>query len=149
MSKVMLISIKPEFAEKIFNGEKSIELRKATPSVEPGDMVIVYCTLPVKAVIGYCRVEKILKMAPQQLWLEHQSRLGIDEKRFQEYYRNVNTAVGISLREICRLNDDISLDTIKQRFPRFSPPQTFRYYDNQVFEQYLDLQGKEREQSCA
>lgn len=142
MSRVMLISIKPEFAEKIFNGEKSIELRKATPSVEPGDVVIVYCTLPVKAVIGYCRVEKIIKMAPKQLWLEHQSRLGIDEKRFREYYKNVDMAVGISLKEICRLDDDISLDTIKEKFPRFSPPQTFRYYDNEVLEKYINLQGQ-------
>ena len=142
MSRGMLISIKPEFAEKIFNGEKSIELRKATPSVEPGDVVIVYCTLPVKAVIGYCRVEKIIKMTPQQLWIEHQSRLGIDEKRFQEYYKNVGVAVGISLKEICRLDDDISLDTIKEKFPRFSPPQTFRYYDNKVLEKYINLQGQ-------
>ncbi len=149
MSKVMLISIKPEFAEKIFNGEKSIELRKATPSVDPGDIIIVYCTLPVKAVIGYCRVESILKMAPEQLWQEYRNRLGIDEKRYQEYYKNVDMAIGISLKEICRLDDDISLDVIKKEFPRFSPPQTFRYYDNQIFEKYINLQSSNRDLSYA
>lgn len=129
MRKVMLISIKPEFTEKIFNGSKSIELRKSNPKIFPGDMILIYCTVPVKAVVGFCRVESILKMSPSELWSQHRQHLGIDRKRYQDYYENHNVAVGIVLTDICRFDRMITLESIKEDIPNFSPPQTFRYFE--------------------
>ena len=42
--KSILISIKPEFVEKILNGEKTIEIRKTKPSCELPCKVYIYCT---------------------------------------------------------------------------------------------------------
>lgn len=42
--KQILISIKPEWCEKIFNGEKTIEVRKSAPKLEPPFKVFVYMT---------------------------------------------------------------------------------------------------------
>lgn len=140
MSKVLLISVKPEFAEKIFDGTKQIELRKSVPNVSKGDMVIIYSTLPVKAVLGTCVVENVIKKSPAQLWKIHSSKLGIDRKRYFEYFRNSGTAVGIVLTSIDRLANEISLDSIRKHFPKFSPPQTFRYFSKsqiaQVYKKY-------------
>lgn len=46
MSKAVLISIRPKWAEKIANGEKSIEVRKARPKLETPFRRYIYCTLP-------------------------------------------------------------------------------------------------------
>ena len=138
MGKALLVSIKPEFAEKIFNGTKSIELRKSTPNVLPGDAVVIYCTDPVKAVLGICIVKEILRLKPSVMWKVHNCVLGIDQKRFKEYYENSNFAIGIVLTSICRLDRNISLTTIKAMFPTFQPPQTFRYYKKSIlFKTYL------------
>ena len=42
--KTILISIKPEWAEKILNGEKTIEIRKTMPKCELPTKVYIYCT---------------------------------------------------------------------------------------------------------
>ena len=44
MSKAILISIKPEFVEKILNGEKTIEIRKTMPKYDLPCKVYIYCT---------------------------------------------------------------------------------------------------------
>lgn len=38
------MSIKPEYCEKIFSGEKTIEVRKRAPKLKPPFKVYVYCT---------------------------------------------------------------------------------------------------------
>ena len=46
MSKSVLISIQPKWCEKIFNGEKSIEVRKNRPKLETPFKCYIYCTKP-------------------------------------------------------------------------------------------------------
>lgn len=41
--KSILISIKPEYVEKILNGEKTIEIRKNKPNIELPCKVYIYC----------------------------------------------------------------------------------------------------------
>lgn len=42
--KAVLMSIKPKWCEKIFNGEKTVEVRKTAPKLEPPYKVYVYRT---------------------------------------------------------------------------------------------------------
>lgn len=42
--KAVLISIQPKWCEKIFNGQKMIEVRKSRPSIPTPFKVYVYCT---------------------------------------------------------------------------------------------------------
>lgn len=44
MSKAVLISIRPEWVEKILSGEKTLELRKTEPKLETPFKVYIYCT---------------------------------------------------------------------------------------------------------
>ena len=44
MSKAVLISIRPEWVEKILDGEKTLEVRKNRPNMETPFKVYVYCT---------------------------------------------------------------------------------------------------------
>ena len=44
MSKAVLISIRPQWCEKIANGEKTIEVRKTKPKLETPFKCYIYCT---------------------------------------------------------------------------------------------------------
>lgn len=44
MSKAVLISIRPEWVEKILSGEKTLEVRKTRPKLETPFKVYIYCT---------------------------------------------------------------------------------------------------------
>ena len=46
--KSILISIQPQWVEKILNGEKTIEIRKTMPKCELPCKVYIYCTMPNK-----------------------------------------------------------------------------------------------------
>lgn len=53
MSKAVLLSIHPEWAEKIYSGEKEVEWRKIFPTeATPGMPVLFYETAPVCKVTG-------------------------------------------------------------------------------------------------
>lgn len=42
--KAVLISIRPEWCEKILNGDKTIEVRKTRPKIEPPFTCYIYCS---------------------------------------------------------------------------------------------------------
>lgn len=128
MNKIILVSIKPEFANKIFEGSKRIELRKVSPKVESGDLMVVYSTSPEMAVVGICKIEKVIKTSPEEIWKNHSEILGIDKDRFNEYYSHSSNAVGIVIENAKRLKTKIPLRRIKEQFPKFAPPQTFKYF---------------------
>lgn len=44
MSKAVLISIRPEWVEKILSGEKTVEVRKSRPRLEAPFKCYIYCT---------------------------------------------------------------------------------------------------------
>lgn len=44
MGKAVLISIRPEWVEKILSGEKTLEVRKTRPNMETPFKVYIYCT---------------------------------------------------------------------------------------------------------
>ena len=139
MSKIILVSIKPEFANKIFDGSKRIELRKVSPDARPGDLMIVYSTSPEMAVIGVCKIDKIIKSSPQDIWEQHSEILGIDENRFNAYYSKSSTAVGIVIDQARRLKAKIPLKNIKKVYPGFAPPQTFKYFSRELVANSLGL----------
>ena len=127
MSKTILISIKPEFSQKIFDGSKKIELRKVRPNATSGDTLLVYSTSPEKAIIGICTIQEVIKSTPASIWDNYHHLLGIDKKRYFEYYEGAGTAIGIVLGQTRKLPKKIPLSVLRKKYPYFSPPQSFRY----------------------
>lgn len=58
MPKAILISIKPEWCEKILNGEKTIEIRKTMPKCELPIDVYIYCTKDPKHLVAPFRFKQ-------------------------------------------------------------------------------------------
>ncbi|MFY0601073.1 MAG: EVE domain-containing protein [Cyclobacteriaceae bacterium] len=132
MSKLIVVSIKPEFAHKIFDGSKKIELRKVSPNVRQGDLMIVYSTSPEMAILGICQIQEVIKSTPSDLWEKHSDVLGIDKTRYFDYYSKSSIAIGIVLERAKRFKTKIPLKNLKKYFPTFSPPQTFKYYNREL-----------------
>ncbi|MFC5048308.1 ASCH domain-containing protein [Aquimarina hainanensis] len=129
MSKVIILSIKPEFSDQIFEGTKKIELRKSKPNVGKDDLVIIYNTIPDKAIVGICKITEIIQSTPDEIWNNYSNDLGIDKDRYFQYYFGRDKAVGLKIDSFRRFKKKISLDKIREFIPSFSPPQTFKYYN--------------------
>ena len=118
-----LLSIKPEFAEKIFSGKKCFEFRKVAFSKEVRS-IVVYVTAPVGRIIGEFEVAKILSDSPSSLWKKTKDSARITEQFFFEYFKGRKTAIAIEIAKPIRYKHEINPYKGEQKF---TPPQSFRY----------------------
>lgn len=120
----VLLSIKPEFAEKIFSGEKKFEFRKIGFKNHLVQTVVVYATMPIGKIIGEFRIKQIHKDAPEQIWEKTKKYSGIDKTFFNEYYSGKNYAIAIEVDNPILYKRPINP---KDEFENFVAPQSFKY----------------------
>ena len=118
----IMMSIKTEYTDKIFDGIKLYELRKKTLK-ENVDTIIVYSSGKAKKVIGEFKIEKIIKDSPENIWNLGEKVLGIDKKSFFNYFKNSQYAYAIKVKDVIKYNlpKDLSDFGIKKA------PQSFCY----------------------
>lgn len=133
--KRVLLSIRPEFAQKIFHSDKTVELRKRIPPLSAGDEIVVYASSPTKAIIGIVEVVEILRDNPTSLWKIVKKQAGITLQEYEAYYRGHNTAFGILLGRTSLFREQIPLVQIRKGWPGFNPPQSYMYV-------FLDAQDR-------
>ena len=133
-SDLLLISIKPKFAESIFRGEKTIELRKSAPTRAGKDSyMLIYVTAPIKKIWGICKIENIIIETPKLLWEKHGQKTGITKSEFNDYYKENKKAFGIEITDVINfLENSIDLENLRNYFPNFSPPQTYAYLKTEL-----------------
>lgn len=120
----VVLSIKPEFANKIFDGTKKFEFRKAIFKNEKIKTVIVYSSSPVQQVIGEFEIERIINHDIDTLWgLTHQES-GITEDYFYKYFADRLEGFAIQIKNVKKYNTPKCLRTHFNLFP----PQSFAYY---------------------
>jgi predicted transcriptional regulator len=119
----VLLSIKPEFAFKIFEGSKRYEYRRSIFRKGEIRKIVVYVSDPIKKVMGEFEIGRILHDEPQVLWDTTKSYAGISEDRFFEYFRNKSKGYAIEVRGIQVYNSPVTLSNLKV----VSPPQSFMY----------------------
>jgi predicted transcriptional regulator len=126
-NKMLLLSVKPEHAGKIFAGTKTIEFRRIRPKLNEGDLVVVYVSSPIKAIIGAFEVGKIHTGSPAGLWKKVKDRSGLTWSEFNAYFDNADIAYGLEIRKTWRYKAPIKLQSIRKLWDNFYAPQSFRY----------------------
>lgn len=119
----VLLSIKPEFAEKIFNGTKGYEFRKSIFKRDDVQKIVVYASSPVKKVIGEFSIDKILSDTVDGIWRETHHQSGITKKFYQSYYENRSTAYAIKIGNTVRYKKYRDL----KDYNIMTAPQSFTY----------------------
>jgi len=132
-NNLLLISIKPQYAKKIFEGEKTIELRKSAPQmVDNESYMLIYVTSPVKELWGVCKIQSIIKNEPEIIWSKYGKVAGISKEDFNDYYKETTNGYVIELKEVKALVNAISLEELRVMIPGFTAPQTYRYIDEEL-----------------
>lgn len=122
-----LLSIKPEFVEKIFSEEKKYEFRKAIFKRDV-DTVVIYSTMPEGKIVGEFRIEKVLHDNVEGLWKQTSEFAGITYDFFKKYFSNKEEAYAIQIGEVIRYETPIDP---KMLDATFVPPQSFCYTDKE------------------
>lgn len=117
-----LISIRPGYAEAIFTGSKTVELRRRIPPITKGTRLWIYVTKPVGAVLGVAEVKEIVAGTPAEIWERCNGNTGIDRSEFDRYFDASVSAFGLILANV-RKGLPASMETLKELRPGFHPPQ--------------------------
>jgi predicted transcriptional regulator len=122
----IVISVQPKFVARIISGEKAAELRRRTPSIQPGCRVWIYTKAP-QAVISICiTVDRIVKGSPQELWEFHRTGFGVSRDEFEAYFGDTKIGCAIFFKEIKDVSPGVALSEIRSTSKRFHPPQFFK-----------------------
>lgn len=120
----VLLSVKPEYAEKILEGKKKYEFRRSIFKRNDIDKVYIYSTSPISKIIASFEIEKILKDSPEMIWKQCQKYGGISKKDFFAYFNNSDSAYAIKIGDVDSFTEPIDPYHIIQNF---KPPQSFYY----------------------
>ena len=119
----VLLSIKPEFADKIFDGTKKYEFRKSIFKRKDIRKVVVYASSPVQQVIGEFDIEDILCENTKRLWEITQEFSGITKQFYDSYFADKEVAFAIQVGNVRRYSNPKRLSDLDIDFA----PQSFAY----------------------
>lgn len=121
----VLLSIKPEFAEMIFDGTKKFEFRRSVFKNPEVKTVVVYASSPLQKVIGEFEIETIIKDELESLWQQTCEYAGISKDFFLSYFSNKACGYAIQIKKTKRYKRALCLHNDFNA----TPPQSFMYLD--------------------
>ncbi len=122
----LLMSLRPEFAELILRGHKTIEFRRKFSKKYQGATIVFYITRPVKRFMFMAVIEQVDHQQKTRLWKTHKHNGGISEDLFDRYFSGTDFGYAIRLSNIRNIPNQLDLKRAQQIYPRLRPPQSFQ-----------------------
>ena len=123
----VLLSIKPEYVEKIFSGIKKYEYRRSIFKNKEIDTIVIYSSSPVKRIVGEFKIKNIICDTPENLWKLHHKIDKESHKNFLNYLKDLEKAYAIEITDIKKYPNPLE---IQELFPNLKKvPQSFMYID--------------------
>jgi len=119
----VLLSIKPQFASKIFDGSKKYEFRKTIFKRNNIKKVVVYASSPIQRVIGEFEIEGIISDTIKKVWEKTSEFSGITKEIYESYFSNKDMAHAIKIGSVKKYASPKYLDD----YNIFFAPQSFVY----------------------
>ena len=127
MQTSVLLSIKPEFAERIFEGSKQFEFRRRVFRNRNVKKIVVYVTAPIGKVIGEFEIDEILELELEHLWNQTKDYSGIPKEFFDAYFCGLETGYAIKIGKISKYETPLELSA---DFNVKHAPQSFAYVNH-------------------
>lgn len=142
MSKALFLSVRPNFAELILAGTKTVEVRRVVPrAAKPGSLVLIYASSPEKALWGICFIENVSIGRPETIWRKLGKSTGLKKRDFLAYLLGADKAVALHVSKPIEFARPIPLSEIRSVWNQFQPPQSFSYVALSKVEQLAGAAG--------
>ena len=111
--RMVVLSLKPRFAEAILAGAKTVELRRTEPKIVVPTQALLYAASPVRALVGTCIITSVQPLDLVTLWQEHGSGSGLLHHEFQEYFEGVDAGTALTLTQPRAFGRQIPLQDLR------------------------------------
>lgn len=125
--KPMLLSLKPQYAELVFLGLKTAELRRLVPSEVEGRNVYIYVSSPTRKLRGGFVVGEVWQGTPEDVWERVKDMASIDVETYNAYYEGRAKAFALSIVDAWEYKRPLPLSELRTEFKGFVVPQSWRY----------------------
>lgn len=123
----LVLSIKPQYSEKILVGKKTVELRRRFPlTTAPGSIAYIYSTSPVRALVGAAEIHEVERLPISTLWQRHGKSASIRKADFEAYFQGLSEGYALMMARPRVFSRQLDLSELKERFG-FKAPQSFLY----------------------
>ncbi|QWD79243.1 ASCH domain-containing protein [Polynucleobacter sp. MWH-Spelu-300-X4] len=122
--KVIVLSIKPQYADLILAKIKTVEFRR-TWAAEDVNTIAIYASSPIQRIVGLVKVEETLKVRPSKLWKicsEHSG--GLTKRELLNYFNGKSLCNAVLLKDAVKFKQAIDPNKFIENF---YPPQSFQY----------------------
>lgn len=123
--KAIMISINPQYVEKILSGEKKYEYRKSMFHDRSVKTFLIYETRPVCKVVAEGQIDDVMIMPKQELWELTNQQSGITEEFFNDYFKKKEVAKAIKISNVVKYETPKNLSDYGLK----NAPQGFVYVD--------------------
>lgn len=120
--KSILLSINPEYVDKIFAESKKFEYRKRL-AAKTVDRILIYSTAPIMKVVGEVEVVETISASPTALWERTKRFAGISREKYRKYFKGCKVAHAYQLGQVIRYYQPKELSEFNVNLP----PQSFIY----------------------
>jgi predicted transcriptional regulator len=121
----VLLSIKPEYAKKIFDGTKKYEFRRSVFKNQNVTTVVVYASSPVQKVIGEFEIGEIFNCELDTLWALTEEYSGITKDFFYKYFSKKDKGYAIQVKN----KKMYKIPRCLREEYNLHPPQSFTYIE--------------------
>ncbi len=137
--RMMILSLRPRFADAILSGVKTVELRRTEPKIRVPTLALIYASTPVRALLGTCVVTSVESGHLGALWQVHGTGSSLDHGEFLSYFEGVEAGTALRLASPRRFSRPVPLVELRARSKEFHPPQSFSYVDTETGNRLLQL----------
>lgn len=118
----ILLSVNPEYVDKIFAGSKKYEYRKRL-AIKTVDKILIYSTAPIMKVVGEAQVVETISASPTALWECTKKFAGISREKYRKYFKGCKVAYAYRLGQVMQYDPPKELGEFNVNLP----PQSFIY----------------------
>jgi predicted transcriptional regulator/DNA-binding XRE family transcriptional regulator len=123
----VVLSVRPPYSDKIFDGMKTVELRRRFPVAAPrGTIAYIYSTSPVRAMVGSAEIDNVVKRPVAEIWKSFGKMAKITKIDFDDYFSGLKEGFALKISNARPFSRAITLTELRTRFG-FEPPQSFLY----------------------
>ncbi|MGH9439468.1 MAG: hypothetical protein ACRD22_16660, partial [Terriglobia bacterium] len=121
-----VLALQPKPLEKIFSGEKTVEIRTRFSSNWEGQRVSLYATRPLSCLAGEARIGQVTKDRPERIWDQFGHLLGCDHAEFQSYVGTRAEVFAITLHDIKPYREEVPISQLSYLLgTHLSAPQSY------------------------
>ena len=140
----LIISLKPCYADLVFEGFKKVELRRRIAAQLSDRDVFIYVSSPVRELRGGFRVGQVWVGSPDAVWQKVSELATLDRQEFDAYFQGQTVAYALEVTNVWEYESPVGLSWLRDRFEDFVVPQSWRYAKTEECEAFQRFKRQPR-----